>query len=864
MPELPSYDVFVSYAEADRAWVEGYLLEALEQAGVRCMYESSFALGVPRLLEFERSIQQSKRTLLVISPNYLADGLNEFIATLGQSYGQDTNTWPVIPLIRQSVPLPPRLGMLVGLRATNEKEQESAIAQLCADLKRPLPTPAPPPDCPYPGMKPFGLGDRDRFFGREEEVKQLLEHLRLHPFITVIGPSGGGKSSLVFAGLIPALRESRLFGSGGWRIQSMRPGETPQTTLKQVWASGAQQKAARMLLIVDQFEELFTLAKKEAVPFQESLLKLIKTPNVYLVLTVRADFYADLMTSLLWEEIQKYRLEVVPLPETGLRQAILKPAEAVGVFVEPALVERLVTDAAGEPGVLPLIQETLVLLWQRLERRFLPLRAYEAIVLPRAAYGGQETGQKTGLLIAIARRADQAIKDLSDDPEKQQVIARRIFLRLIQFGEGRADTRRQQTVEALRAATDDLALFNKTLSHLVKSRLLTPSGDAKDLTRKIDIAHEALIAGWPTLQQWITEKRAKEEVRRRLAVKAEEWARFGRGMGGLLDPVALSEAEGWLSSPDAMDLGYDDALPALVATSRKAIEEAERQKQEQAQRELQLIQERLAEEKKARKADKVRNQVLVSALCLILIAGGISAFFSWQQQQKTLEAQSAVRDQALGIEKSTPKLVEILPQFLEEANKLSKSKQSKEIDKAMAYYRKILREVSKLQRDKVNVDQKIPTSARESLIRLIEQYSLPALETQLNPSSRIIGEHINGSDYLDLEKQFKTGALQTTYKILMSDTGADTTEDGTRSGVIESQNQANQIPCEILQKVEEIWQRHTANQCSFYGDEGVFSYTTKCVLLNRGTLATHILPREGNLLLDERIKSCPIPIVKKT
>ena len=602
MPEVLSYDVFVSYAEADRAWVEGYLLAALEQAGVCCMYKSAFALGVPRLLEFERSIKQSKRTLLIISEAYLADGLNGFIDTMGQSYGQETNTWPVIPLIRQSVPLPPRLGMLVGLRATNETEQESAIAQLCADLKRPLPAPTPPPDCPYPGMKPFGMGDRDRFFGRDQEINELLESLRLRPFITVIGPSGSGKSSLVFAGLIPALRESQLFGAGSWQMQSMRPGETPQTTLRQVLVSEAQQKAARMLLIVDQFEELFTLAKEEAVPFQESLLKLAQTPNVYLVLTVRADFYADLMTSLLWQEIQNYRLEVVPLNTEGLKQAILKPAEAVGAFVEAALVERLVTDSAGEPGVLPLIQETLVLLWQKLERRFLPLRAYEALVLPRTAYGGQEIGQKTGLLVAIARRADQAIKELRDEPEKQQAIARRIFLRLIQFGEGRADTRRQQTVEALRAATDDPGLFNKTLTHLVRSRLLTPSGDDKTLTRKIDIAHEALIAGWPTLQQWITERRTKEEVRRRLTIKAEEWARFGRGSGGQLDPIALSEAEAWLDSPDAIDLGYDDVLPALVDASREAIEKIKREDKERQHRELQLIQGRLDQEKKARRA----------------------------------------------------------------------------------------------------------------------------------------------------------------------------------------------------------------------------------------------------------------------
>lgn len=120
MPDSSHYDLFVSYAEADRAWVEGYLLEALEQAGVRFICESTFTVGVPRLLEFERAIQQSKYTLLIISPDYLADELNEFIATMGQSYGQDTNCWPVIPLIRQSVPLPSRLGMLVSLKATNE------------------------------------------------------------------------------------------------------------------------------------------------------------------------------------------------------------------------------------------------------------------------------------------------------------------------------------------------------------------------------------------------------------------------------------------------------------------------------------------------------------------------------------------------------------------------------------------------------------------------------------------------------------------------------------------------------------------------------------------------------------------------
>lgn len=250
------------------------------------------------------------------------------------------------------------------------------------------------------------------------------------------------------------------------------------------------------------------------------------------------------MTSLLWHKIQPGRMEVIPLDEVGLRQAIVKPAERVEVFIEPALVERLVDDAAGEPGVLPLVQETLVLLWERVERRFLPLRAYEALVLPRGAYGGFSKGHRTGLQVAIARRADAALASLNNDPENQYRIARRIFIRLVQFGEGRADTRRQQLVNDLQAISDDPQLFQKTLNHLINGRLLTSDKDEKNpVVKKVDIAHEALIAGWPTLQQWISEHWEAEQTRRRLTEKAKEWERLGKGQGGLLDQVELGESE---------------------------------------------------------------------------------------------------------------------------------------------------------------------------------------------------------------------------------------------------------------------------------------------------------------------------------
>jgi len=644
------YDLFISYADADSDWVEGYLLDCLKQAGVRYHSEAAFALGTVRLLEFERAIEQSDRMLLVLSPAYLADGFNQFIDLLAQFYGFDSATWPVIPLVLQPVKLPPRLNALQKLKATNPTEWEEATRHLCADLKRPVPTSSPKPPCPYPGMVSFREDNSDCFFGRDAEVKELLERLRLHPFISVIGPSGNGKSSLVFAGLIPALRRSGLFGSGDWLVRTIRPGETPLAELKTALgndlanpklavtqALASQPNAQRLLLVIDQFEEVFTLTREEAAPFQKALLHLIDTPNCYLILTVRADFYAELMKSPLWRNIQSYRMELVPPDVVGLRQAIIRPAENADVFIEAALIERLVADAVGEPGVLPLLQETLVLLWEKVERRFLPLRAYETLVLTSPAYSNFDASNRTGLQAAIANRADYALVALS---EEEQQVARRIFLRLIQFGEGRADTRRQQSVEQLRVSGDNADLFDWTLLYLAGRRLLTLSGGEENSSRKVDIAHEALISGWSTLQLWLRERREAEQIRRRLMRQVEEWVRLGKGSGGLLDEIELAEAERWLESPDAAELGYDETLLALAEASKRAIQQAKEREEAARQRELNLIRERLEQEekaaeqeRKARKAAQTQTKVVITAAGLAGLVGIAAVVALWQWNQ---------------------------------------------------------------------------------------------------------------------------------------------------------------------------------------------------------------------------------------
>ncbi|HEU5102258.1 MAG TPA: hypothetical protein VFU22_24715, partial [Roseiflexaceae bacterium] len=409
--------------------------------------------------------------------------------------------------------------------------------------------------CPYPGVRAFTTSDSPYFFGREKEIKNLLLRLRLQRFLFVIGPSGSGKSSLVRAGLIVELDRTQ---AGLYQVLEMRPGATPLRALEQaLGASFAQRQSydaavkallaaapptQRILLIVDQFEEIFTQA---SAGDQEAFIAAIKALSQLdfcaVIVVMRADFYADLMVSSAWPLTLGQRIEVVPLAGAALRLAIEQPAIAVGVRIQPALLERLLADAAREPGVLPLVQETMRLLWEQMEDRGLTLQAYERL-------GGAE---QSGLSAALGLMADAALEQLDNGRQK---IARRILLRLVQFGEGRANTRRQQPIAKLRAADDDQTQFDATLQHLTTSRLLTLSGDALNDTRRIDIAHEALLH-WSTFRIWIAERGAAEQTRRQLEAKVEEWVRMGSGDGGLLDAVELREAVGWLALPDSAELG---------------------------------------------------------------------------------------------------------------------------------------------------------------------------------------------------------------------------------------------------------------------------------------------------------------------
>lgn len=567
-------DLFVLFAEGDREWVYGYLLDALDAADVSYSYVETSVSGSPSIETIESFILRCNRTLLVISPSYRASALNDFSDLLALTFSVERETYSVIPLILHSTELPPRLAMLASVDATIPSEWDAAITRLCHELHRPPPAILPIPDCPYPGLVPFRSIDAAKFYGRENEVEALIARLE-EKLIFVIGPSGSGKSSFIFAGLLPRLeRDSQT----RWTITAIRPGRTPYSTLQtelqanSEWARdfSRTEKNQKVLLYIDQFDELFTQAEtEERSQFIDVLQDFITSETCTIVATLRADFFGDLMNSPLWNEQVLTQFNLAPLRDRSLREAIVRPAEKLRVYLDDALVERLLADTANEPGSLPALQETMRLLWERMTRRLVPHYAYQAL---------GENG-KTGLATALALHAEKVFAGLTSP---QRVLVRRIFLRLVQFGEGRPDTRRQQSEDKLTATGDDPRVFHETLNYLADQRLLTVTIDEKSLGRRVDISHETLFSGWPILAEWIAQGREAEQTRRRLDAQAVEWERLGRSSGGLLDPIELLEAETWINSANANILGYQNRLLELVNASRKAI--ANQQKQQRRNR----------------------------------------------------------------------------------------------------------------------------------------------------------------------------------------------------------------------------------------------------------------------------------------
>ncbi|MFJ2555335.1 MULTISPECIES: hypothetical protein [unclassified Streptomyces] len=380
-------------------------------------------------------------------------------------------------------------------------------------------------DGPYPGLARIESGAP--FHGRDELTAALTGLLAGRRFAALVGASGSGKSSLLRAGLVPALR-TRTAPDDRTRtatddpapavIRILTPGEHPAATHGKLFLPPAVEGDA--VVVVDQFEEVFTLCHDaaERAEFIDLLLTARDAGSrLRVVVAVRADFYGRCAEHpALADALRASTLLLGPMSPEQLREAIVGPAQARRLVVERALTARVVADVAGEPGGLPLMSHALLEVWRRRRGRTLTLAAYEAI---------------GGMRGAVAHTAERVFTGFTP---RQAETARRLLLRLISPGDGTQDTGRPVPLAELReSAAEDTA---PVLERLVRARLLTAEADT------VRLSHEALITGWPRLGAWIEEDREKLRLHRRIAEAARTWDELGRDDGALLRGSQLTSA----------------------------------------------------------------------------------------------------------------------------------------------------------------------------------------------------------------------------------------------------------------------------------------------------------------------------------
>jgi DNA-binding SARP family transcriptional activator/WD40 repeat protein len=425
---------------------------------------------------------------------------------------------------------------------------------------------------PYKGLRPFDEADSANFFGRRELASELVGRLGQARFVAVVGPSGSGKSSVVRAGVIPKLR------ADGAYVATIVPGSHPMDELETALLRMASTSASTLLdqlnaderglgrcvkrllpdddrdlvLVVDQFEELFTVTEPEQrEAFLAGLAAAVSDERgrLRVLATLRADFIdRPLLDPTISELIRDNTTLVTPLDAHELREAITGPVERIGVSVEPELVAELITGVSGQPGSLPLLQYALTETYERRDGVTLTHETYERI---------------GGLTGALARRADQLYEGI---PAEDRPAVRRLFTRLVTPGEGTEDTRRRVRRSELTGVPPDV------IDAYGSARLLSFDRDPATREPTVEVAHEALIREWPRLRSWIDEDRDGLRVLRHLGVSAQAWEATQRDEGELYRGGRLEAAEEFAAAnPDELNQTEKAFLDAGIERREQAI-----------------------------------------------------------------------------------------------------------------------------------------------------------------------------------------------------------------------------------------------------------------------------------------------------
>ena len=549
--------------------------------------------------------------------------------------------------------------------------KEAILTQLEAERPKIAWRVGPPEDLvnPYKGLNAFTAADAAYFYGRRQVMAALLALVRQEPFVAVLGASGSGKSSLVFAGL-----QAQVKAEGTWLTASFRPGREPFVSLANALLKPLEEELSEtsrlkeldnlasylaekpenlgrvferilekhtdndhLLLIIDQFEELYTLVPvvEARNALVESLLTATKVAGIRLVLTIRADFLGLTLTyPPLVAALQNHDLMLGPMTIEELRDVIVEPARKAGIRFASGLVERILNDVLDEPGYLPLLQFALTRLWGEQQAGQLTHEGYDEI---------------GGVAGALVQYADETLDSLGEGEQKR---ARQVFTRLVRPGLGTEDTRRV-------AAKSELELEWELTRELADRRLVvTGRNELEEETA--ELVHEALIQRWGKLRRWLEEDRELLTWREGLRNYLSHWIDSGQDEAVLLRGSILATAETWLAERrEALSPAECTFIEASIEYREAKIEAEEEQRQRElaqaqqiAEQQKKLVEEqRQRAEEKERAARKIKRQLYYITLALIGVAimAVMAVFFAFtSRNNERVALNSLATVEALG------------------------------------------------------------------------------------------------------------------------------------------------------------------------------------------------------------------------
>jgi len=589
------YDLFLSYHWRDRAEVET-VAQVLRREGLNVFLDRWYLVPGQRWqTALENALLSCRAVAVLLGPHGLGSW-QQREKELALDRKAREEDFPVIPVLLPGAE--PGLGFLslntwVDLRDNIQDSQALAIMAGAARGEAPGPELAERAQaprttvCPFRGLSYFREEDSEFFFGRKTFSDRLVEAIFRRPLVALVGASGCGKSSVVRAGLLPRLRRSPE--GCVWEIATIAPGDRPQRALaaallpllepkttgpdtdglerleriKRLTAYLADEKDGlrdvvegilekqpgtdRLLLVVDHWEELYTLSDEgEATSFVGSLLGTTESTPLSGVLTMRSDFFGHVFAQGgLFDRLHGAVIHLGPMTREELRRAVVEPAVKVGLTYQSGLENRILGDLGDEPGSLPLLEFVLKGLWE--ERRGCELHheAYDAI---------------EGVQGAIAKRAEAVWMRLRERGSQNEGRLRRVFLDLVHSEEDAKDTRRRVELEKLGHEA------KAVVAELARERLLVTGRDEATGKETVEVAHEALINRWGRLQNWLNEDREFRAWRQRLAAGFREWARTQRrDTGTLLRGAPLTEAKQWFVKRGE-DLSEDERAFIRIST----------------------------------------------------------------------------------------------------------------------------------------------------------------------------------------------------------------------------------------------------------------------------------------------------------